>query len=343
MHLSPFKKVNKTPTNSGTSFFYIVPGYKLTRDEAKKVHSVNFYVKDHTKWVWTKKSSQKPINKKDISRPRSLGQPHSVKAPIYYDNHICLYCEFVNGIKMGNHVYLYHCHLIEENKKRNRQIAQWRAKERASQKEQDEAWNILQRLKTTHKATAYQIETLNQNLEYHPELRKLLLKDPKNHFLTWLQGGAELLQKYRWAISNKERNCLQHSLNGNYIPFERAEVLPLQVQQYLTVNYYNDEFRRIYETCTHLDGYARINFLSIMKHQFFIWILGGEPLLNDFGWQLSAEDRNCFMHALNGNTSHIHEQILFVREYHNAILYIMEHLKDAPQITINSFFESTEN
>ncbi|PFH44564.1 hypothetical protein AMATHDRAFT_11507 [Amanita thiersii Skay4041] len=88
-------------------------------------------------------------------------------------------------------------------------------------------------------------------------------------------------------------------------------------------------------------GYARINFLSIMKHQFFIWILGGEPLLNDFGWQLSAEDRNCFMHALNGNI--LHEQILFVREYHNVILYIMEHLKDAPQITIDSFFESPEN
>ncbi|PFH44682.1 hypothetical protein AMATHDRAFT_11188 [Amanita thiersii Skay4041] len=49
------------------------------------------------------------------------------------------------------------------------------------------------------------------------------------------------------------------------------------------------------------------------------------------------------MHALNGNMSHIHEQILFVREYNNTILYIMEHLKDAPQITIDSFFESPEN
>ncbi|PFH45651.1 hypothetical protein AMATHDRAFT_8856 [Amanita thiersii Skay4041] len=147
MHLSPFKKVNKTPTNSGTSFYYIVPGYKLTKDEVKKVHSMNFYVKDYTKWVWTKKSSQKPIDKKDISRPHPLGQPCSVKAPIYYDNHICLYRKFVNRIKMGNHVYLYRRHLIKENKKCNRQIAQWRAKERASQKEQDKAWNILQRLK----------------------------------------------------------------------------------------------------------------------------------------------------------------------------------------------------
>ncbi|PFH44977.1 hypothetical protein AMATHDRAFT_10306 [Amanita thiersii Skay4041] len=180
MHLSPFKKVNKTSTNSGTGFYYIAP--------------------DYTKWVWTKKSSQKPINKKDISRPHPLGQLRSVKAPIHYDNHIRLYRKFVNGIKMGNHIYLYHRHLMEENKKHNRQIAQWRAKERASQKEQDEAWNILQCLKQKERyedlqlkrcqdyarSHAYQIETLNWNLEYHPELRKPLLKDPKNHFLTWL-------------------------------------------------------------------------------------------------------------------------------------------------------------
>ncbi|PFH44548.1 hypothetical protein AMATHDRAFT_11554 [Amanita thiersii Skay4041] len=123
MHVSPFKKVNKTPTNSGTGFFYIVPGYKFTRDEAKKVHSMNFCVKDYTKWVWTKKSPQKPIDKKDISRPCPLGQPRSIKAPIYS----------IMTITFASTA--------------NLQIAQWRAKERASQKEQDEAWNILQRLK----------------------------------------------------------------------------------------------------------------------------------------------------------------------------------------------------
>ncbi|PFH44932.1 hypothetical protein AMATHDRAFT_10403 [Amanita thiersii Skay4041] len=81
-----------------------------------------------------------------------------------------------------------------------------------------------------------------------------------------------------------------------------------------------------------------------MRHHYFMWILGGEPLLNDFGWELSAEDRNCFMHALNGNHSITdHEQITLLKDFQSSILYIMESLKDAPQITIDSFFEVQEN
>ncbi|PFH44853.1 hypothetical protein AMATHDRAFT_10626 [Amanita thiersii Skay4041] len=50
------------------------------------------------------------------------------------------------------------------------------------------------------------------------------------------------------------------------------------------------------------------------------------------------------MHALNGNGSIIqHEQIALLRDFQDSILYIMESLKDAPQITIDSFFEVQEN
>ncbi|PFH45305.1 hypothetical protein AMATHDRAFT_9531 [Amanita thiersii Skay4041] len=280
MHFSPFKKVKKTQSNSGTGFFFIVPGYKLSMEEIHKVQSKNFNINSYAKRFFHKelptlpKSSPKRIDKTNISRPRPLNQLRSTKAPIYYDNHI---------------------------------------------------------------------ETLNRNLEYHQELRKPLLKDPKNCFLIWLKGSVELLQKYRWAISNKERNRFQHSLNGNYIPFKLAERLPPVVLQYLTMYHWSDEIRRVQIACDHLDAFARINFLSIIKNRYFIWIIGGEPLLNHYGWQLSAEDRNRFMHALNGNIEAIHERILLVREFHDAILYIMDSLKDASQDTINSFFEIREN
>ncbi|PFH45994.1 hypothetical protein AMATHDRAFT_8388 [Amanita thiersii Skay4041] len=49
------------------------------------------------------------------------------------------------------------------------------------------------------------------------------------------------------------------------------------------------------------------------------------------------------MHALNGNIEAIHERILLVREFNDAILYIMDSLKDASQNTIDSFFEIREN
>ncbi|PFH44591.1 hypothetical protein AMATHDRAFT_11420 [Amanita thiersii Skay4041] len=80
-----------------------------------------------------------------------------------------------------------------------------------------------------------------------------------------------------------------------------------------------------------------------MRNRYFIWVLGGEPLLNHLSWELSTEYRNHFMHALNGNIEGIHEQILLVREFHEAILYIMESLKDASQTMIDSFFKIREN
>ncbi|PFH44901.1 hypothetical protein AMATHDRAFT_10477, partial [Amanita thiersii Skay4041] len=264
------------------------------------------------------------------------------------------------------------------------ELAQWRYNERISQREQDEAWDILQRLKRKQRyedlrakrrqdeeiwvtvqrlkckdryenlrvkrrqdyarSHAYQIKTLARNLEYHPDLRRSLLKDPKNRFLTWLCGGVELLHKYGWSISNKERNRFQHSLNGNRIPFEIVEHLPLVVMRHLTIYHWSDDIQRILIACENLDGFARINFLSLhVRNRYFIWVLGGEPLLNHYGWTLSAEERNCFMHALMGNIEAIHEQILLIHEFHEAILYIMESLQDVPQTTVDSFFECREN
>ncbi|PFH45796.1 hypothetical protein AMATHDRAFT_8652 [Amanita thiersii Skay4041] len=253
-----------------------------------------------------------------------------------------------------------------EEKRRATELAQWRYNERISQREQDEAWDILQRLKRKQRyedlrakkrqdeeiwrrqdyarSHAYQIEMLTRNLEYHPDLRRSLLKDPKNRFLTWLRGGVQLLEKYGWSISNKECNRFQHSLNGNRIPFKIGECLPLVVMRHLTIYHWSDDIQRTLIACENLDGFARINFLALhIRNRYFIWIIGGEPLLNHYGWTLSAEDRNRFMHALNGNIEAIHERILLVREFHEAILYIMESLQNVPQATVNSFFECRAN
>ncbi|PFH44938.1 hypothetical protein AMATHDRAFT_10392 [Amanita thiersii Skay4041] len=288
MHCFPFKKVKKTQPNSGTGFFYVAPGYKLSMEEIHKVQSKNFNTNSYAEEL----------------RCKELLTLH--KLPPKSDEEVwttiqCLKCKD---------------HYEDLRTKRRQDYA---------------------------RSHAYQIETLNHNLEYHPDLRRSLLKDPKNHFFTWLRGGVELLQKYGWSISNKERNRFQHSLNGNYIPFEIAERLPLVVLRYLTIYHWSDDIQRVYIACKNLDGFARINFLSIIRHHYFIWILGGEPLLNHYGWELSAEDRNRFMHALNGNIEAIHERILLVREFHEAILYIMESLKDASQPTMDSFFECREN
>ncbi|PFH44851.1 hypothetical protein AMATHDRAFT_10633 [Amanita thiersii Skay4041] len=129
----------------------------------------------------------------------------------------------------------------------------------------------------------------------------------------------------------------------NYFKNTDAEQLPPVVQRYLTLYYWGDDIQRIQIACDNLDAFARINFLSIIKNRYFIWILGGEPLLAHYGWDLSTEDRNCFMHALNGNIEAIHKRILLVREFNDAILYIMDSLKDASQNTIDSFFEIREN
>ncbi|PFH44558.1 hypothetical protein AMATHDRAFT_11528 [Amanita thiersii Skay4041] len=108
--------------------------------------------------------------------------------------------------------------------------------------------------------------------------------------------------------------------------------------------YWSDDIRRIIAACEQLDGFARINFLALhIRHRYFVWVAGGEPLLNHYGWTLSAEERNRFMHTLNGNIEPIHERILLVREFHEAILYIMESLQGQPQVTIDSFFEYMES
>ncbi|PFH45630.1 hypothetical protein AMATHDRAFT_8898 [Amanita thiersii Skay4041] len=81
-----------------------------------------------------------------------------------------------------------------------------------------------------------------------------------------------------------------------------------------------------------------------MRHHFFIWILGGEPLSNDFGWELSAEDRNHFMHALHGNHSTTdHECIVLVDDFKSSIIFVLRFLHGASQVTIDSFFKVQEN
>ncbi|PFH44848.1 hypothetical protein AMATHDRAFT_10639 [Amanita thiersii Skay4041] len=143
---------------------------------------------------------------------------------------------------------------MDENRKRNRQIIQLRAKERASQKEQDEAWNILQRLKRKER---YEDLWLKRRQDY-----------ARSHAyqMETLNCGIELLEKYGWAISNKERNRFQHSLNGNYIPFDLAERLPPVIMRYLTMYHWSDEIQRVQMACDNLDAFARINFLSIIKN-----------------------------------------------------------------------------
>ncbi|PFH44715.1 hypothetical protein AMATHDRAFT_11084, partial [Amanita thiersii Skay4041] len=346
MHYFPFKKVKKTQPNSGTGFFYVAPGYKLSMEEIHKVQSKNFNTNSYTE----------ELRHKELFALRKLPP----------------------NLQLDNHVRLYRQHIVQlkkrEEKRRATELAQWRYNERLSQREQDEAWDILQRLKRKQRyedlrakrhddeeiwttiqrlkrkeryedlhtkrrqdyarSHAYQIETLTCNLEYHPDLRRSLLKDPKNRFLTWLRGGVQLLEKYGWSISNKERNRFQHSLNGNYVPFEIGERLPLVVMRHLTMYHWSDDIQRVLAACEYLEGFARINFLALhIRHCYFIWIAGGEPLLNHYDWTLSAEDRNRFMHALNGNIEAIHERILLVREFHEAILYVMESLQNAPQAT----------
>ncbi|PFH46446.1 hypothetical protein AMATHDRAFT_7808 [Amanita thiersii Skay4041] len=170
-----------------------------------------------------------PVDKTRISRPQPLRRYREDPIILHYDNHIWLYCKHLNSLQQDNHVHLYRQHQIKikkrEEKRQATELAQWRYQQRISQQEQDEAWDILQRLKckqhfedlraqrrqdelwTTvqclkHKdryedlrtkrhqdyarSHAYQMETLDHNLEYHPDLRRILLKDPKNRFLTWL-------------------------------------------------------------------------------------------------------------------------------------------------------------
>ncbi|PFH44711.1 hypothetical protein AMATHDRAFT_11093 [Amanita thiersii Skay4041] len=360
MHCFPFKKVKNTKPNSGTGFFYVAPGYKLSMEEIHKVQSKNFNINSYAEELNRKellalrKLPPKSVDKSKISRPRPLRPPQH-EVTLHYDNHIRLYRKYINSLQHDNHVRLYRQYIVQlkkrEEKRRATELAQWRYNERISQREQEEAWDELQRLKRKQRyedlrakrredeeiwitiqrlkrkeryedlrtkrrqdyarSHAYQIETLTRNLEYHPDLRRSLLKDPKNRFLTWLRGGVQLLEKYGWSISNKERNRFQHSLNGNRVILELGERLPLIVMRHLTMYYWGDDIRRTIAACEALDGFARINFLALhVRHRYFVWIAGGEPLLNHYGWTLSAEERNRFMHALNGNIEALYERIL---------------------------------
>ncbi|PFH45137.1 hypothetical protein AMATHDRAFT_9934 [Amanita thiersii Skay4041] len=296
MHCFPFKKVNKTQPNSGTGFFYVAPGYKLSMEEIHKVQSKNFNTNSYAEELHCKelfalrKLPPKLVDKSKISRPCPLRPPQN-EVVLHYDNHIRLYHKHINSLQLDNHVRLYRQHIMklkkQEEKRRATELALWRYNEnlRAKRRQDEEIWTTIQCLKRKDRyedlrvkrrqdyarSHTYQIKTLTRNLEYHPDLRRSLLKDPKNRFLTWLRGGVELLQKYGWSISNKERNHFQHSLNGNCIPFEIAERLPLVVMQHLTIYYWSDDIRRILIACENLDGFARINFLSFIRHRYFMW------------------------------------------------------------------------
>ncbi|PFH45073.1 hypothetical protein AMATHDRAFT_10069 [Amanita thiersii Skay4041] len=212
MHCFPFKKVKKTQPNSGTGFFYVAPGYKLSMEEIHKVQSKNFNTNSYAE----------ELRRKELFALRKLPPKEQDEA---WD--------------------------ILQRLKQKQRYEDLRAKKR----QDEEIWTTIQRLKRKEqyedlrtkrrqdyaRSHAYQIETLTRNLEYHPDLRRSLLKDPKNQFLTWLRGGVQLLEKYGWSISNKECNRFQHSLNGNYVPFEIGECLPLVVMQHLTMYHWSDD------------------------------------------------------------------------------------------------------
>ncbi|PFH45484.1 hypothetical protein AMATHDRAFT_9151 [Amanita thiersii Skay4041] len=262
MHCFPFKKVKKTQPNSGTGFLYVAPGYKLSMEEIHKVQSKNFNINSYAEELRRKelfalkKLPPKSVDKSKISRPHPLRPPQS-EVVLHYDNHIRLYRKYINSLQLDNHVHLYRQHIVQlrkrEEKRRVTELAQWRYNERISQREQDEAWDILQRLKRKqryedlhakrrqdeeiwvtiqhlkHKeryedlrikrrqdyarSHAYQIETLTRNLKYHPDLRRSLLKDPKNQFLTWLRGGVQLLEKYGCGMSSLSRHATPHDVS----------------------------------------------------------------------------------------------------------------------------------
>ncbi|PFH45161.1 hypothetical protein AMATHDRAFT_9869 [Amanita thiersii Skay4041] len=192
MHCFPFKKVKKTQSNNGTGFFYVAPGYKLSIEEIHKVQSKNFNTNSYAE----------KLHHKELLALRKL--PPNLQL----DNHVRLYQQHVMKMKKW------------EEKHRATELAIWQYNESISQREQDEAWDILQCLKRKQRyedlrakrhqdeeiwttiqrlkckdryedlrvkrhqdyarSHAYQIESLNRNLEYHPDLRRSLLKDPKN-------------------------------------------------------------------------------------------------------------------------------------------------------------------
>ncbi|PFH44949.1 hypothetical protein AMATHDRAFT_10378 [Amanita thiersii Skay4041] len=102
-----------------------------------------------------------------------------------------------------------------------------------------------------------------------------------------------------------------HTLHGNHNLFttrgQAEEEQPMiftdphLLQCFMFIFEHINEATAILEACRVLSHNERICYLSIEQHRMFVWIIGGERALNHFGLHLSAEERNWFMHALNGN------------------------------------------
>ncbi|PFH46623.1 hypothetical protein AMATHDRAFT_7575 [Amanita thiersii Skay4041] len=106
-----------------------------------------------------------------------------------------------------------------------------------------------------------------------------------------------------------------HSLNGNrnlwttrgQAEEEQGTIFadPRLLQRFMFIFEHINEATHILEACRILSHNERICYLSIERRRMFVWIIGGERALNHFGLFLSAEERNRFMHALNGNGNDI--------------------------------------
>ncbi|PFH45429.1 hypothetical protein AMATHDRAFT_9261 [Amanita thiersii Skay4041] len=129
MHCFPFKKVKKTQPNSGTGFFYVAPGYKLSMEEIHKVQSKNFNTNSYAEELRCKelfalrKLPPKSIDKSKISRPHPLHPPQN-NVVLHYDNHIWLYRKHINSLQLDNHLRKW------EEKRRASELAIWRYNER---------------------------------------------------------------------------------------------------------------------------------------------------------------------------------------------------------------------
>ncbi|PFH45159.1 hypothetical protein AMATHDRAFT_9876 [Amanita thiersii Skay4041] len=153
----------------------------------------------------------------------------------------------------------------------------------------------------------------------------------ENRFLIWIVSKS-LLDKYsihitddernifhdtlqRSFLSREERNQAMHALNGNrnlWITKGQAEeqqenpfIDPRLLQRFMFIFEHINEATLILEACRILSHNERICYLSVERQRMFVWIIGGERALNHFSLFLSAEERNRFMHALNGNGSDI--------------------------------------
>ncbi|PFH46630.1 hypothetical protein AMATHDRAFT_7586 [Amanita thiersii Skay4041] len=153
----------------------------------------------------------------------------------------------------------------------------------------------------------------------------------ENRFLIWIIGEP-LLNKYgvyitdherdifhdtlqRSFLSREERNHLTHALNGNRNFWatkgqleEQQETIfadPHLLQRFMFIFEHINEATHILEACRVLSHNERICYLSVERRRMFVWIIEGERALNHFSLFLSAEERNRFMHTLNGNGNEI--------------------------------------